>query len=246
MSTNHQLKVEIYADGANLEEMLNALRQGAVKGFTTNPTLMRKAGVTDYEVFARNVLAHITELPISFEVFSDEFAEMEQHALTIHAWARNVFVKIPVTNTKGQSSAPLIRRLAERGVNLNVTAILTIEQVREVAQVLNPAVPSIVSVFAGRIADTGQDPLPIMREALHLLRGLPKAKLLWASCRELLNVIQADAIGCHIITVSPEILKKLSMIGKDLNDLSLDTVKMFYEDARKAGFTLEAASVKKA
>lgn len=244
MNGTHQLKIEIYADGANLDDMVSALRQGVVKGFTTNPTLMKKAGIADYGAFARTVLAKITKLPISFEVFSDEWSEMERQALTINSWADNVYVKIPVTNTKSESSAPLISLLAGRGVKLNVTAILTTGQVREVAQALRREVPSIVSVFAGRIADTGRDPVPAMREALDILAPLPKAKLLWASSRELLNVIQADAIGCHIITVTPEILKKLSMAGKDLTELSLDTVKMFYEDARKAGYTLDVTGVK--
>jgi transaldolase len=243
---SNQLKIEIYADGADLNDMLAALKQPYIKGFTTNPTLMRKAGVSDYEGFARKVLTHITELPISFEVFSDDFDEMERQALKINSWGKNVYVKIPITDTKGRSAAPLVGRLAAAGVKLNVTAILTIKQVKDVAAVLNKDVPAIVSVFARRIADTGVDPLPIMKESLQILKPLPKAKLLWASPRELLNLVQADQMGCHVITVTSDILKKLPMIGKDLAELSLDTVKMFYDDAQKAGFKLDttAAAVK--
>lgn len=244
--TSHsQLKIEIYADGAVLEDMLAALKQGVVKGFTTNPTLMKKAGVTNYEAFAHKVLEHITTLPISFEVFSDDFAEMEQQAMKIKSWGSNVYVKIPVMNTKKQSACPLIKKLAAAGVKLNVTAILTTQQVKEVAAVLNPNVPSIVSVFAGRVADTGVNPLPLMKESLSILKPNTQAKLLWASSRELFNVIEANDMGCHIITVTPEILKKLSMLGKDLTDLSWDTVKMFYEDATKAGFSLDVTTVKR-
>lgn len=232
------LKIEIYADGADLADMLEASKKSHVKGLTTNPTLMRKAGVTDYEGFARKVLEHITTLPISFEVFSDEFDEMERQARLINSWGPNVYVKIPVTNTRGISSAPLIQTLAKDGIKLNITAILTVDQVRAIVQVLNPDAPAIVSVFAGRIADTGLDPLPIMKDCLQLVRSRPLAKLLWASPRELLNIVQADQMGCHIITVTSDLLKKLPGIGKDLSQLSLETVKMFYDDAQKAGFTL--------
>ncbi len=233
-----KLKIEIYADGADLNDMLTALKQPYIKGFTTNPTLMRKAGVTDYEGFARKVLKDIKDLPISFEVFSDEFDEMEKQAHRINSWGKNVFVKIPITNTRGESACPLVKRLAKAGVKLNVTAILTVQQVKDVAAALEKDVPAVVSVFAGRIADTGRDPLPIMKESLQILKSLPKAKLLWASPRELLNLVQADEMGCQVITVTLDILKKLPMIGKDLAELSLDTVKMFYDDAKKAGFSL--------
>lgn len=244
--THHsQLQIEIYADGANLDDMLAALKQGVVKGFTTNPTLMKKAGITNYEAFARTVLGHITTLPISFEVFSDEFGEMELQAMKIKSWGENVYVKIPVMNTQGQSSCPLIKKLAASGVKLNVTAIMTTQQVNEVAQSLNPQVDSIVSVFAGRVADTGVNPLPLMQQSLTILKPNAKAKLLWASSREVYNVIEANDLGCHVITVTPDILKKLSMLGKDLTELSLDTVKMFYDDATKAGFSLETTAVKK-
>lgn len=232
------LKIEIYADGADLADMLDASKKIYIKGLTTNPTLMRKAGVGDYEEFAREALRHIKDLPISFEVFSDEFDEMERQARLINSWGTNVYVKIPVTNTKGISSAPLIRTLAKDGIKLNVTAILTVAQVREVTNALNPEVPAIVSVFAGRIADTGLDPLPIMKDCLQIVRSRPLAKLLWASPRELLNIVQADQMGCHIITVTSDLLKKLPGIGKDLSQLSLETVKMFYDDAQKAGYHL--------
>ncbi len=234
----NDLKIEIYADGADLSDMLAAHKQSFIKGFTTNPTLMRKAGVADYEGFAREVLRQITDLPISFEVFSDEFDEMGRQARLIHSWGANVYVKIPVTDTRGASAAPLIRRLAGEGIKMNVTAIMTVSQVREVAGVLTPDVPAIVSVFAGRIADTGRDPLPIMRECLEILKSRPRAKLLWASPRELLNIVQADRMGCHIITVTTDLIKKLSGIGKDLGLFSLETVKMFYDDAQKAGYKL--------
>lgn len=234
----NDLKIEIYADGADLADMISASKQSHIKGLTTNPTLMRKAGVEDYEGFARKVLQHITTLPISFEVFSDEFDEMERQARLINSWGPNVYVKIPITNTRGASSAPLIRTLAGEGIKLNVTALLTVSQVREVTNVLNSTVPAIVSVFAGRIADTGVDPLPLMRECLQIVKSRPLAKLLWASPRELLNIVQADQMGCHIITVTTDLLKKLPGIGKDLAQLSLETVKMFYDDAQKAGYHL--------
>ena len=236
------LSIEIYADGADVDEMLAALKQPYIKGFTTNPTLMRKAGVTDYEAFASEALAHIKELPISFEVFSDDFDEMERQARLIDSWGPNVYVKIPVTNTHGAFAGEVIRALAKDGIKLNVTALLTVQQVRDVAAVLDPDAPAVVSVFAGRIADTGLDPLPIMKESLTILDSLPKAKLLWASPRELLNLVQADQMGCHVVTVTPDILKKLPMLGKDLTQLSLETVEMFHNDAQTAGFSLRTGS----
>ncbi|MBI5386085.1 MAG: transaldolase [Verrucomicrobia bacterium] len=234
-----QLKVQLFADGADKKGMLDLYANPLIKGLTTNPTLMRKAGITDYETYAKDVLQTVTAKPISFEVFSDEFAEMKRQALKIAAWQKNVYVKIPITNTRRESSAPLIRELAREGVQLNVTAILTLGQVRTVAEALNPAVPSVVSVFAGRIADTGRDPMPLMRAALALLEGQPKAELLWASVREVLNIWQAEASGCRIVTVPHDVLAKaLKLGGMDLGELSLDTVKMFAADAASAGFTL--------
>lgn len=233
------LRIHLYADGADIKEMTKAREAGVVKGFTTNPTLMHKVGISDYEAFARQALEAIPDRPISFEVFADEFGEMERQARKIAAWGTQVFVKIPITNTQGEPSLPLIRRLAEAGVQLNITAILTVAQVRGVAECLQANVPAVVSVFAGRIADTGRDPEPIMRASKALLEGLPKAQLLWASSREVLNIFQAEACGCDIITVTPDLLKKLAtMRGKDLTDLSLDTVRMFDADAKSAGFRL--------
>jgi len=232
------LKIKLFADGAEKERMLELAGKPYITGFTTNPTLMRKAGVTDYAAFAKDILAAITDKPISFEVFSDEFAEMERQANIINSWGPNVYVKIPVTNTKHESSGLLIRRLVERGVRVNVTAILTVEQVAEIAGVLSPTVPSIVSVFAGRIADTGRDPVPYMVAAKKILAANPVAELLWASTRELYNIIQAEEIGCHIITVTPDILKKLEKLSYDLDTLSLETVKMFYDDGQKVGYSL--------
>ena len=232
------LKVQMFADGADLTGMLDVYRQGIVKGFTTNPTLMKKAGVRDYKAFARSVLASISDFPISFEVFSDDFVSMEREAMEIAGWGKNVNVKIPITNTKGESSAPLIKKLTNQGVYVNVTAILTLEQVKEVARALNPHINSIVSVFAGRIANTGRDPMPFMKESVRILKDNPNAKVLWASTRELFNIFQADECGCHIITVTNDILKNLPMVGQDLNELSLETVKMFHKDAVTAGFSL--------
>ncbi|HET7711183.1 MAG TPA: transaldolase [Thermoanaerobaculia bacterium] len=209
-----------------------------IKGFTTNPTLMRKCGVNDYVAFAREALAAAGGLPISFEVFADEFDEMERQAEKISAWGEGVYVKIPITNTRRESAIPLIRRLSSAGVKLNVTAVLPLEQVHEVVGALDGRTPAIVSVFAGRIADTGRDPVPLMREAAAIVHQKPLAQLLWASPRELLNIFQADQCGCDIITVTPDILKKLSLVGRSLDDLSLDTVKMFYEDAAAAGYRL--------
>jgi transaldolase len=231
-------KVKIFADGANKADMLRLYADPRIRGFTTNPTLMRHAGITDYAAFAEDILANIRDRPISFEVFSDEFNEMERQALKIAAWGANVFVKIPVSNTKAEPSYDLIRRLAERGVQLNVTAIMTLAQVRDVSAALGNHAPSNVSIFAGRIADTGVDPVPLMTEAVELCRRHPNQELIWASPRELLNIIQAGEIGCHIITVTADILKKLPLIGKDLGEYSLDTVKMFHGDAKAAGFRL--------
>jgi transaldolase len=239
MSTLKDLKVKLFADGADRAGMLQLNANPLIQGMTTNPTLMHKAAVHDYETFARELLQHITEKPISFEVFSDEFPEMRRQALKIKGWAKNVYVKIPITNTRGESSLPLVRELALEGVKLNVTAILTLEQVAGVAKVLNAKVPAVVSVFAGRIADTGVDPMPQMRESKKLLAGLPQAELLWASVREVLNIFQANDCGCAIVTVPHDILAKtMKMVGMDLKALSLDTVKMFAADAKAAGFSL--------
>jgi len=234
----NQLPVKIFGDGADLDSIIDAYQKGMVKGFTTNPTLMAKAGITNYMAFAMEVLRVVTDLPVSFEVFSDEFDGMREQALRLNRLADNVFVKIPITNTRRESACPLIRELSHAGLKLNITAILTLDQVREVAEALNPEVPAIVSVFAGRIADTGRDPLPIMRESLALLRPLPKAELLWASPREALNIMQAAEMGCHIITVTPAVLDKAKLFGMPLEDLSLDTVKMFYNDAVRSGFKI--------
>ncbi len=233
-----ELKLKIYSDGADLDSIIDAYNKGIVKGFTTNPTLMAKAGITNYMTFAQEVLRVVTDKSVSFEVFSDEFDEMREQALKLAALGDNVYVKIPVTNTKKVSAAPLIKQLTQKGLKLNVTAILSVRQVREVAAALNPDVPSIVSVFAGRIADTGRDPLPIMKESLEILKPNRKAELLWASPREVLNVIQAEEMGCHIITITPDILAKAAKFGMDLEELSLDTVKMFYNDATKSGFRI--------
>lgn len=232
------LRIHLYSDGAEVREMLAARDAGLVKGFTTNPTLMRKCGVSDYEAFAREALQAVGDLPISFEVFADEFDEMERQAKQIATWGASVFVKIPITNTRGESAVELVRRLSAAGVKVNVTAILTLEQVRQIVDVLDPATPAIISVFAGRIADTGRDPVPLMREAAGIVASKPLAQLLWASPRELLNIFQANECGCHIITVTPDLMKKLSLVGKDLDELSLDTVKMFFNDAAAAGYRL--------
>jgi transaldolase len=236
----NDLQVRIFADGADKAGILSLNASPLIKGMTTNPTLMRKAGIHDYEAFARDVLQSVTAKPISFEVFSDEFSEMRRQALKIAAWQKNVYVKIPITNTRSESSLPLVRELAKEGVQLNITAILTLDQVRGVADALTPSVPSVVSVFAGRIADTGRDPMPLMREGLKVVSAKqPKGELLWASVREVLNLFQADDCGCHIVTVPHDILgKALKMVGTDLAALSLDTVKMFAQDAQAVGFTL--------
>ena len=240
MKMLNELKVKIFADGADLKGISNLSRNPLIKGFTTNPTLMRKAGVSDYRQFAFEVLDVIGERPVSFEVFSDEFAEMEKQARQIASWGRNVYVKIPVTNTRGEFAGDLIRRLADAGVQLNVTALLTNRQVTDVLSCLSREVCSYVSVFAGRIADTGRDPVPLMKEAVELLGANPRAELIWASPRELLNVFHADSVGCHIITVTHDVLGKMALVGKDLVEYSLDTVKMFYQDALSAGFRIDA------
>ena len=232
------LRTKIFADGAELAGMLSMYREPYIKGFTTNPTLMRKAGVADYRAFAHQVVAAIPDRPISFEVFSDEFAEMEWQARDIATWGPHVYVKIPVTNTRRQPAYDLVHRLSHAGVKLNVTAIMTLDQVRDVVSALKGGAPSNVSVFAGRIADTGRDPVPHMKAALELLEAEPSAELIWASPREVLNVVQAHDIGCHIITVTNDILKKLALLDKSLDDFSLETVKMFHDDAHLAGFRL--------
>ena len=239
MVSVNDLKIKLFMDGAEIRSMVEAVETNPlIKGFTTNPTLMRKAGITDYASFAREAIAAVGGLSISFEVFSDSFEEMEREARIIHSWGGNTYVKIPVTNTKGESAAPLIAKLSQEGIALNVTAIMTPEQVAVVAEALDPKTPAIVSVFAGRVADTGLDPMPLMRRCRELLAGLPKAELLWASPRELLNVFQADEVGCQIITATKDVLAKLSVVGKDLNQYSLETVQMFYNDATAAGFKL--------
>lgn len=238
MKTLPELQVKIFADGADLTGIREMKAKPWIRGFTTNPTLMRKAGVTDYSGFARQVIAEVPDRPVSFEVFADEFAEMRREALEIANWGDNVYVKIPVTNTRRKSSVDLIRELAGSGVKLNITALLTVDQVREVVPALAGGPGGFISVFAGRIADTGRDPIPIMTSALELLRSCKNLELIWASPREVLNVFHADSIGCHIITVTNDLLRKVDLIGKDLGEYSLDTVKMFYEDGRKAGFEL--------
>lgn len=233
-----ELKIKIFSDGADLDSIAAARARGLVKGFTTNPTLMARAGVTNYLNFAREVLRIVPDLPVSFEVFSDEFDEMERQARVLRALGPNVHVKIPITNTRGESSCPLIARLSREGIPLNITAIMTLRQVREVAEALDPACPTFVSVFAGRIADSGRDPVPIMREALEILRPRPRAELLWASPREALNILQAEWIGCPIITVTPDLLAKAEHFGKDLEEFSLETVRMFRRDAVSSGFDI--------
>lgn len=232
------LRVKLFADGADLDTMRGLCANPLIQGFTTNPTLMRKAGLSDYRGFAREVLSAIPDRPISFEVLADEFAEMERQAHQIAAWGSNVYVKIPVTNTRGESAGSLIERLCRAGIRLNVTAVLMLRQVREMRDALAGGPSSCISVFAGRIADTGRDPIPVMAAALELLRPHSQIELIWASLREPLNVFQADAVGCHIITATSDILNKLPLAGKDLASHSLDTVKMFFEDARASGFRL--------
>jgi transaldolase len=234
-----KLPIKIFADGADEKGIVELYRKPFIRGLTTNPTLMRKAGVTQYAAFARSVLGVVKDKPISFEVFSDEFNEMRRQALKISQWQDNVYVKIPITNTRGDSAIPLIRDLGQEGVRLNITAILTRRQVEAVADALNPDTPAVVSVFAGRIADTGVDPIPVIRDSLQLLTGLPAAELLWASVREVLNIFQAADCGCHIVTVPHDILAKVMKLGgMELEELSLDTVRMFHQDAVVAGFSL--------
>lgn len=233
-----KLSVKLFADGADIDGIRKLAANPNVKGFTTNPTLMAKAGIADYERFSRSVLDEIGNRPISFEVFADDAAEMERQAARIASWGSNVYVKIPVTNTQGVSMNPLAQRLSAKGVKLNVTALMTLDQVEQTARVLADGVPACISVFAGRVADTGRDPLPIMRDAVELLRPTPSIELIWASPRELLNIFHADSIGCHIITVTHDVLGKLNLVGRNLLDYSLDTVQMFYNDAKKSGFTL--------
>ena len=232
------MKINLFADGADKSGILEMYRSPRIDGFTTNPTLMRKAGITDYVTFAKDILKEIPDKPISFEVFADEFGEMERQAVEIADWGRNVYVKIPVMNTKRKTSYDLVRKLSQAGVQLNITAIMTLEQVRKVAEAVQGGSSSFVSVFAGRVADTGVDPIPMMQEALEVLKTAPNAELLWASPREVLNVYQAETIGCHIITATNDILKKLELNGKNLDVYSQETVQMFFNDAQAAGFQL--------
>jgi transaldolase len=243
MKSVSELRVQVFADGADKASMLELYRQPYIKGFTTNPTLMRKAGVTDYERFAREILQQIPDRPISFEVFADDATEMERQARKIARWASNVYVKIPVTNTRREPMYDLIRRLSADGIQVNATAVLALDQVEHIAHALRGGAPSYISVFAGRVADTGRDPVPMMKSALEIMAPEPKTQLVWASPRELLNIFQADEIGCHIITVTSDVLKKVSLIGKDLHDYSLETVQMFHDDAARSGYNLEPAPV---
>lgn len=238
MKKVEELKVQIFADGADKAGMLEMYAKPYIKGLTTNPTLMKKAGITDYRAFCKEILTHVKDKPLSFEVFSDDFDDMERQAMEIASWGDNVYVKIPVTNTKRETCYALVKKLGIQKVKMNVTAIMTLKQVREVVESLNPIVPSYVSVFAGRIADTGQDPVPMMAAAVEMLKVAPSSELIWASPRELLNIFQADDIGCQVITVTNDILKKLSLVGYNLETYSLDTVQMFYKDAVEAGFKL--------
>ncbi len=238
MSATKNLKIKLFADGADLAGIKEMYANPLIKGFTTNPTLMRKAGIQDYKAFALQVLEALPDRPISFEVFADEFSDMERQALEIASWGKNISVKIPVTNTRKEFAGPLIERLSKAGVALNVTALTTLEQVRSVTTHLAADVPAIISVFAGRIADTGRDPVPLMAEAVKIMRDKPKSELIWASPRELLNIFQADSVGCHIITATNDILKKLSLVDKDLDQYSLETVQMFYKDAQAAGYKI--------
>lgn len=238
MSKEYQPKIKIFSDGADKAEMLEMYKNKKIMGLTTNPTLMRKAGILDYREFCLEILRIIKDKPISFEVFSDDFKEMERQAREISNWGHNVYVKIPIQNTKGESSYELVRVLTADGIKVNVTAITNFSQVKKISHALNELVPSYISIFAGRIADTGVDPISIVEKSVNLLRDYPKSEVIWASPRELLNVLQAEAVGCQIITITKEIFKKLDLIGYDLNEYSLDTVKMFYSDAVQAGYTL--------
>jgi transaldolase len=238
MKKVEDLKVKIFADGADKTTMLEMYQKPFIKGLTTNPTLMNKSGIRDYRAFCKDILISIKDKPLSFEVFSDDFKEMERQALDIASWGDNVYVKIPITNTKSETCYALVKKLAKEKVKLNVTALMTLDQVSHVVESLDITVPSYISIFAGRIADTGRDPLPMMSDALNRMKVNPLSELIWASSRELLNIFQADDIGCHVITVTNDILKKLSLVGYDLDKYSLDTVKMFYNDAVVAGFKL--------
>ncbi len=238
MKKIEELKVKIFADGADKVGMLEMYAKPYIKGLTTNPTLMKKARINDYKAFCKDILRAINDKPLSFEVFSDDFHEMERQALEIASWGENVYVKIPITNTKQLACYDLVKRLVAKKVKLNVTALMTLDQVKNVVASLDPNIPSYVSVFAGRIADTGRDPVPMMAKAVDILKAAPASELIWASPRELLNIFQADDIGCHVITLTNDILKKLSLVGYDLDQYSLDTVKMFYKDAVNAGFKL--------
>jgi transaldolase len=240
-----RLRVKIFADGADRNAIAELASNPVVSGFTTNPTLMRAAGVADYEAFARDIVELVPELPISLEVFSDDFGEMEQQARTISQWGDNVFVKVPVTNTRGESAAEVVRHLVAEGVRLNVTALTTVRQVEEIAAALKGSTAAFVSVFAGRIADTGRDPSPIMAESVEVLRAHPQLQLIWASPREVLNILHADAVGCHVITVTQQLLAKLPWLGRDLEGVSLDTVRMFHDDARAANYSLPTLSARK-
>jgi len=239
MGRLERLKVKLFADGADLAGITEMASNPMIAGFTTNPTLMRKAGISDYKAFALTVLEVVPKLPVAFEVFADDFQTMEKQAIEIASWGKNVNVKIPVTTTKGEFCGPLVKTLSNAGVNVNVTAVMTLDQVRKIVENLNVNSPAIVSVFAGRIADTGVDPVPLMAEAVQVLKTKPKAELIWASPRELLNIFQADEVGCHIITATNDILKKLSLVDKSLEAYSLETVEMFYRDAKTAGFKIE-------
>ena len=234
-----KLKIKIFADGADIGSINQLSLNPNITGFTTNPTLMNKSGITNYEAFAKDVLKIIPDRPVSFEVFADDFPSMEGQAATIASWGKNVYVKIPVTNTKGESCVALIKRLSSQGVQVNVTAVFTLDQVKEITDALDINTPAVISIFAGRIADTGIDPVPVMAQALQIMKSKPKAELLWASPRELLNIFHAEEIGCHIITVTPDVLEKLKLVGKDLNEYSLETVKMFYKDAMAAGYSIK-------
>ena len=243
MSGVGQLNIKLFADGADLAGMKEMAANPLIKGFTTNPTLMRKAGIADYKAFAHEVLKAIPDRPVSFEVFADDFTEMESQAFEIASWGPNVNVKVPVTNTRREFCGPLVERLSKAGVKVNVTAVMTAQQVERITERLDARTPAIISVFAGRIADTGRDPMPIMAQAVGIMKAKPKAELIWASPRELLNVFQAEAVGCHIITATNDILKKLSLVNKDLDNYSLETVAMFYKDAKAAGYTIAARKV---
>jgi len=239
MASQNDLKIKIFADGADIESIRKLYSQPNIQGFTTNPTLMRQAGIQDYKGFALEVLKIVTDRPVSFEVFADDIGEMEKQAIEIATWGKNVNVKIPITNTKGESTASLVKILSSKGIICNVTAIFTISQLQEIVNILDPKTPAILSIFAGRIADTGFDPVPLMLEAVNIAKSKPLSEILWASPRELLNIFQADEVGCHIITVTPDLIKKLNGVGKDLAQFSLETVEMFYRDATAARYSIQ-------